>query len=159
MNTNPKRAMVAKGTSVDITQNSNEALKSRIIKQTIILFFAIGLMLSCSERNSMYEHPTIQKIHNLREIDFDNIEGVRHFVTTDIDEAIEWESKELDSGRHVSGIFNRETGEYIYKSIPSEKISLPTGEEIFRLAKEKLSLTDEEILRLAKEKGCLLDEK
>ena len=119
--------------------------KSRIIRQTIILFFAIGLMLSCSERNSMYDHPTIQKIHNLRKIDFDNIEGVRHFVTTDEDEADEWMSKELDEGRHVQGYFNRETGEYIYKSISSEKIPIPIGEEILRLLDENgnFSLEDE----------------
>jgi len=108
--------------------------RNKIIKQTGILFFAIGLMLSCSERNSTYEHPTIQRIHNLREIDFDNFEGAKHFVTTDENEADEWCSKELDSGRIVDIDFNRETGEYIYKSIPSEKVSLPTGEEISRLA-------------------------
>ena len=103
------------------------------------MFFAIGLMLSCSERD-----PAMLKLRDLEKIDVDTVEGLRHFVTRDFDESWKWTMKEAKEERAVYIHLDEKTGEYICKSIPKEKAPL---------------LTDEEILRLAKEQGCLPDAK
>ena len=110
------------------------------IRQTIILFFAMGLMLSCSEPD-----PAIQKLNALKKIDFDKIEGARTFITSDSVEASEWWINELEKGRSVHGRFDKKTGKHIQTSIPAGKIPLPTHEELSRFA------VDEE--------GFLLDDK
>lgn len=106
------------------------------IRQIIILFFVIGLMTSCSENKKGYDHPTVQQLMSIKNVDFDNVEGVKHFITTDKDKAEEWRSKESKSGCVVYGRFNKKTGEYICKSIPREKVTLPTEEEISNLVDE-----------------------
>jgi hypothetical protein len=110
------------------------------IRQTIILFFAIGLMLSCSEHD-----PAIQKLHALKKIDFDKIEGARTFITPDGIEAWEWRRNELEKGRGIYGRFDKKTGRHIQTSIPKEKNPSPTYEELSHFA------VDEE--------GFLLDDK
>lgn len=95
------------------------------IRQPIILLFAIGLMIVCSR----CESGVVKRLNALRKLNSDKVEGVRHFVTTNLDEAREWGHKEMDSGRIVYSHFDKKTGEYIYKSILIDKESLPTKEE------------------------------
>lgn len=107
----------------------------------------IGLITSCSKnKNNAYDHPTIQQLMSIQKINFDSADGVRHYITKDYDEAKEWRHKEMAEDRIVSGRLNKETGEYIYKSISKEKVTLPTVDKVLNLVDEngEFTLEDEE---------------
>ncbi|NLJ83082.1 MAG: hypothetical protein GX330_08160 [Bacteroidales bacterium] len=104
------------------------------LRQIMILFFAIGLMTSCSKQ--VYESSVIQQLKQIKNVDFDKNENMNQFKTKDYDAALNWNQEEINNGRMVSIRLNKETGEYICKSIPKTAVSLPTEEEIIDLLDE-----------------------
>lgn len=114
------------------------------VRQIIILFFAIGLMTSCS--NQVYNDSMVQQLKQIKNVDFDKNENMNQFKTKDFDVALNWNQEEMKQGRIVSIRLNKETGEYICKSIPKTTVSLPTEEEIIDLLdeNEEFLLEDED---------------
>ena len=112
-------------------------MKKVNLRQTMILFFVIGLMTSCSKPKLVYDNPTVQQLveikNTIKNIDFDNVDGVREFVTSNRDEAEEWADEERANERIVYMSLNRETGEYIRKSIPKGNITFPAEDKLLDL--------------------------
>jgi len=99
-------------------------------RQIIILYFILGLMASCSTNN------VVSQLMELKNIDFDKVNGLRQYVTLDKDEAREWCDKERKNGYAVYERFNSETGEHICKSIPKGNVPLPAEDKIVGLLDE-----------------------
>ena len=114
------------------------------LRQMIILFFIIGLMTSCAK--SVHDNLTVRQLMNIKNIDFDNDKDLRQFVSKEFDVAQAWNHEEIHNGRIVSIKLNKETGEYICKSIPKGRVSLPAEDKILDLLDEngEFLLEDEE---------------
>lgn len=104
------------------------------VKQIIILFFVVGLMNSCSK--DIYDNLVVQQLMDIKNVDFDKVEGVKHFITEDSDTALAWITEEMKNGRIASVKPNKETGEYTCKSILKGKVSLPAEDKILDLLDE-----------------------
>jgi hypothetical protein len=104
------------------------------VKQVVILFFIIGLMLSCSKQ--IHDNVTVQQLMEIKDVDFDKVDGLKQYVTLDKDEAWKWMKKELENECIVRSRLNKETGEYTCKSIPKSKVVLPAEDKILDLLDE-----------------------
>lgn len=104
------------------------------VRQIVILFFVIGLIISCSK--TVHDNLTVQQLLDIKDVNFDNVDEMRQYVTSDKDEAWEWTKKEMENGYIVRRYLNKETGEYTCKSIPKGKISLPTEDKLLELLDE-----------------------
>jgi len=87
------------------------------LRQIIILFFIMGLLVSCSTNY------TISQLMKLSDIDFDKVEGSRRYVSLNFDDAQAWAEKEIENEYTVLMDFDKNTGERICKSIPKGVIA------------------------------------
>jgi hypothetical protein len=97
----------------------------------------------------IYDNLTVvRQLMKLNDVDFDKVDGVRKYTTSNSDEAMEWMDKEIENGYITLSYFDKETGEHICKSIPKEKVSLPTEDELLPLLDEngEFLLDDEDEL-------------
>ena len=104
-------------------------------KSYIFIFFVCIVSLSffsCTEEGYTHNNP-LSQIIALKEVDFDSVEGAKHFTTQDSVQASNWFSKELGAGRLVESEFDKQTKEYRMVSIPRGGVPIPESSDIGKL--------------------------